>query len=356
MTLPAFRRAAGSVRPVDSVAARAAAERSDRLTKPPGSLGRVESVGIQLAAIAGQCPPPVPEPVTIAVFAADHGVVAEGVTAWPQEVTAQMVANFAAGGAAINVLARHLGAEVIVVDVGVATPVAAAGGVVLRRTVRPGTGNLAVEPAMSVADAGAALDAGAEVAWLAVQRGARLLVTGDMGIGNTTPSAAVVAALTGRPAGEVTGRGAGADPAMLARKVAAIEAGLCRLAGTADPLRVLTEVGGLEIAALAGYIVGGAAAGVPVLLDGVIAGAAALVAAALVPDAAGYLLAGHQSAEPGAAVALEHLGLRPLLALDLRLGEGSGAALAVPLVQLAARLLAEMATFDSAGVSEKPER
>ena len=195
----------------------------NQLTKPPGSLGQLERVGVQLAAIAGRCPPPVPEPVTIAVFAADHGVVAEGVTAWPQEVTAQMVANFCAGGAAINVLARHVGAEVIVVDVGVATPIHADTPGLLRRAVRPGTGNIAVEAAMTPAEARSALDVGADIAGQAADGGARMLVTGDMGIGNTTASAAVIAAITGLPAGAVTGRGAGADDAILARKTEVVE-------------------------------------------------------------------------------------------------------------------------------------
>jgi len=348
-----FVRAARTVTPVDMVAAQTAAVLHNQLTKPPGSLGMLERVGVQLAAIAGRCPPPVPEPVTIAVFAADHGVVAEGVTAWPQEVTAQMVANFCAGGAAINVLARHTGADVIVTDVGVATPVPSDAPGLVRRTVRPGTGNIAVEAAMTPVEARSALDVGADVATQAVAGGARMLVTGDMGIGNTTASAAVIAALTGLPATAVTGRGAGADDAILARKTEAVERALRRIPGQADPLLILTELGGLEIAALTGFIVGAAACRLPVMIDGVIAAAAALAAAALVPDAAKYLIGGHRSAEPGSAAALSHLGIEPLLDLQMRLGEGSGATLAVPLVQAAAKILAEMATFDSAGVAVK---
>jgi nicotinate-nucleotide--dimethylbenzimidazole phosphoribosyltransferase len=348
-----FDQAARAVTPVDAAAAQAAAELHDQLTKPPGSLGRLEKTGIQLCAIAGRCPPPVPEPVTVAVFAADHGVVAEGVTAWPQEVTAQMVANFCGGGAAISVLARHTGAEVIVVDVGVATPIPSDAPGLLRRAVRPGTGNIAVAAAMTLAEARIALDVGAVIAAEAAGRGSRMLVTGDMGIGNTTASAAVIAALTGLPAGAVTGRGAGADDAALARKTQVVERALRRVPAQADPMHVLAELGGLEIAALAGFIAGAAAARLPVVVDGVIAAAAALTAVALVPDAAGYLIGGHRSCEPGSAAALTQLGIEPLLDLEMRLGEGSGATLAVPLVQAAAKILAEMATFDAAGVAGK---
>jgi nicotinate-nucleotide--dimethylbenzimidazole phosphoribosyltransferase len=350
-----FDRAAGAVLPVDSAAGQAAAVLHNQLTKPAGSLGRLEKLGVQLAAIASRCPPPVPEPVTVAVFAADHGVVAEGVTAWPQEVTAQMVANFCAGGAAINVLARHVGAEVIVVDVGVATPIRANTPGLLQRAVRPGTGNIAAEAAMTQEEARSALDVGADIAAQAADGGARMLVTGDMGIGNTTASAAVIAAITGLPARAVTGRGAGADDAVLARKTEVVERARQRVPGRADPLLVLAELGGLEIAALAGFIVGGAARRLPVVIDGVIAAAAALVAAALVPDAAGYLIGGHRSHEPGSAAALSHLGIAPLLDLEMRLGEGSGATLAVPLVQAAAKVLGQMATFDSAGVADKQQ-
>jgi nicotinate-nucleotide--dimethylbenzimidazole phosphoribosyltransferase len=352
-----FADAAARVVPVDDAAARAAAEHHLRLTKPPGALGRLEAAGIQLAAIAGQSPPPVPEPAAVAVFAGDHGVLAEGVSPWPVDVTAQMVANFCAGGAAINVLARHAGARVVVVDVGVASDPPPHEALISAK-VRAGTGNLAIEPAMSIADATAALDAGAAVAAQLVAEGAAALVTGDMGIGNTTPSAALIAAFTGRPPIDVTGRGTGIDDATLARKVAVIERALARHAATTadpdEPLAILASLGGLEIAALAGFIIGGAAARVPVVVDGVIACAAALVAIALVPDAAGYCVAGHRSTEPGAAAALQHAGLIPLLDLDLRLGEGSGACLAVPVLQAAAKILREMATFDSAGVSSKP--
>jgi len=332
-------------------------------------LGRLEDAGVTLAAIAGVSPPPIPEPATVAVFAADHGVHAEGVSPWPQEVTAQMVANFCAGGAAINVLARQAGARVVVVDVGVASRLEPAPGLVDRK-VRPGTANLAREPAMSVAEARLALDVGAVTAAEAVAAGARCLLTGDMGIANTTPSAALIAAFTGRPAAEVTGRGTGVNDATLAHKVAVVEAGLARAtddgtlvpggpgpsgrwSGVADPLGVLASLGGLEIAALAGFVVSAAAARVPVVVDGVVALAGVLVAAALAPQAVSYCVAGHRSTEPGATAALAHLGLEPLLDLGLRLGEGTGACLALPLLQASARVLREMATFDAAGVTDK---
>ncbi len=366
-----FDDAMARVAPLDQKAAADAAVHHDRLTKPRGSLGRLESLAVQLAGISGTCPPGVPEPAAVAVFAGDHGVLAEGVSPWPQEVTAQMVANFCSGGAAINVLARHLGAEVVVVDVGVAaevpgpaSPAAAvadpgastpAGTGLISAKVRRGTRNLMVEPAMTRDEAVQALDVGASVAGDLVAKGVRALVTGDMGIGNTTPSAALIAAFCGRSAGEVAGRGTGIGDAELQRKIAVIDAALTRARNdpASDPLSTLASLGGLEIAALAGFIVGGAAARVPVLIDGVIAAAAAVVAGSLAPGCVDYCVAGHRSTEPGSSIALEHLGLEPLLDLELRLGEGTGACLALGVLQAAAKVSAEMATFDSAGVTEK---
>lgn len=346
------------VGPTDAAAERSALEHQGQLTKPAGSLGRVEALGVQLAAIAGIDPPPLPRPAAVAVFAGDHGVLAEGVSPWPQEVTGQMVANFVSGGAAINVLARQAGASVTVVDIGVASDLDALGLAgapnLLRRRVRAGTANLAAGPAMLDAEARQALDVGAAVAHDLVAGGARTLVTGEMGIGNTTPSAALIAALLTRPPSDVTGRGTGIDDDALARKVAVIDRALARVPADADadPVRLLAEVGGLEIAGLAGFIVGGASHRVPVVVDGVIAGAALLVAHALCPGVLPYVIAGHRSTEPGAAAVLDHLGLVPVLDLGLRLGEGSGACLALGVIEAAALVLQEMATFDSAAVKD----
>ncbi len=353
----AFAAARSLVAPVDDEAGGRALALQDQLTKPPGALGHLEALGVQLAAIAGASPPPLPRPAAVAVFAADHGVVAEGVTPWPQEVTGQMVANFVGGGAAINVLARQAGATVTVVDIGVASDLDALGldgaPSLLRRRVRAGTANLAAGPAMTRAEVQAALDVGAEVAATLAAAGANALVTGEMGIGSTTAAAAVIAALTGRTPATVTGRGTGIDDATLLRKVAVIDRALERLPADADARTVLAEVGGLEIAGLAGFIVGGAAARVPVVVDGVIAGAALLAALALSPGARPYVIAGHRSSEPGASAVLEVTGLRPALDLGMRLGEGSGACLALGVVEASALVLREMATFDAAGVSDK---
>jgi len=338
---------------LDAAAVAAARQRQDLLTKPRGALGQLEAVSVQLAGLAGECPPPVPEPAAVAIFAADHGVHAQRVTPWPQEVTAQMVANFLAGGAVANVLAGQVGARVCVVDVGVAAVLEPEDGL-LARKVRLGTADLAVGPAMTRAQAVEAVEVGIAVARDLVAAGARCLLTGDMGIANTTASAVLVAAFTGADPAEVTGRGTGIDDPTHARKVGVVARALAlHRPDPADPIGVLACVGGLEHAALAGFILGGAALRVPVLLDGVIAGAAALAAVALHPDAVAACIAGHRSVEPGHRLALAALGLRPLIDLDLRLGEGSGALLALPLVQAAARVLGDVATFDGAGVTDK---
>jgi nicotinate-nucleotide--dimethylbenzimidazole phosphoribosyltransferase len=252
------------------------------------------------------------------------------------------------------VLARQTGARVVVVDVGVAAKLDAAPGLA-RRKVRAGTGNLAREPAMSIAEAQDALDVGAAVAARLVVDGALCLVTGDMGIGNTTPSAALVAAFTRRAAADVTGRGTGIDDTMLAQKVETVERGLARTPRRDDPIAVLASLGGLEIAALTGFVVGGAAARVPIVVDGVIAGAALLTATRIVPGVVSFCFAGHRSTEPAARIVLDTLGLDPILDLELRLGEGSGACLALPVLAASARILGEMATFDAAGVTDKPD-
>lgn len=354
MTTSRLDEAASRLRPVDQAAMASATEHQDRLTKPRGALGELERIGIRLAGVAGSDPPPVPDPAAVAVFAGDHGVAAAGVTPWPSEVTAQMVGNFMAGGAAINVVARQTGARVVVVDVGVAADLEAGPGLVVRK-VRKGTDDLSVGPAMTREEASAAVEVGLDVARQLVSEGSRCLITGDMGIGNTTPSAALIAHFTGRSAPEVTGRGTGVDDSMLARKVAAVSDALERSSSIADDdhLGWLASVGGLEIAAIAGYAIGAAEAGVPLLVDGVIALAGLLVAACLAPPVVDYCFAGHRSTEPGADIALAHLGLSPILDLGMRLGEGSGACLALPVLQAAARILGEMATFDSAGVTDK---
>ncbi|MEV1332027.1 nicotinate-nucleotide--dimethylbenzimidazole phosphoribosyltransferase [Micromonospora costi] len=356
-----------TIGPLDEAAMAAARELHGRLTKPAGSLGALEELSVRLAGLAGACPPPLPEPAAVAIFAGDHGVHAQGVSPWPQEVTAQMIGNFLAGGAVVNAFARQAGAAVTVVDVGVATPLPAgdapAGdghvldpGVprLVDARVRPGTRDLAVTAALTRDEARAAVEVGIRVAHELVDAGAGILLTGDMGIGNTTPAAALVAAFTGTDPAGTTGRGTGVDDPTYRRKVEVVRAALERhRPDPADPLGVLAAVGGLEHAALAGLVLGAAGRRVPVLLDGVIACSAALAAAAFAPDAVGAMVAGHRSAEPGATLALRRLGLEPLIDLGLRLGEGTGALLALPVVTGAVRVLHEVATFDAAGVSEK---
>lgn len=334
----------------DAEAAAAARARLDSLTKPPGSLGRLEELAIRLAALRGG-PPRVEQPVVF-TFAADHGVVVEGVSAYPQIVTAQMVENFLRGGAAINVLARQAGARVVVADFGVANPISASAPLV-RCPVALGTANMARGPAMSRVQAQRALERGAELAEAAIADGADLLATGEMGIGNTTPASAITAALTGADPAAVTGRGTGVDEAAWRRKVEVVRRALAVNApDPRDGLEVLAKVGGFEIAGLTGVILAGAAHRVPVALDGFIAGAAALVAVRLAPTARHALFAAHRSTEPGHAIALAHLELSPYLELGMRLGEGTGAALFIHLARAAARVYLEMATFKSAGVSE----
>ncbi len=338
------------IEPVDENARAAARARQDSLTKPPGSLGRLEELAVQVAAITGRATPTIEERLVF-TFCGDHGVVAEGVSAFPGEVTPQMVRNFTQGGAAINVLARWAGARSVVVDVGVAVPLEDCPGV-LPRKVRPGTANLAQGPALTRAEAVAALEVGIRTFAETWSGRPALLALGEMGIGITTPAAAIAAAITGLPPAEVTGRGTGVDDARLAHKCAVIQRALdLNRPDASDGLDVLAKVGGLEIAAMAGAMLAGAAHRVPVVLDGFICGAAALVAAALAPRARDYFIAGHCSVEPGHRAVLAHLGLKPVVELDLRLGEGTGATLAIPIIDAACRLLAEMATFAEAGVA-----
>jgi nicotinate-nucleotide--dimethylbenzimidazole phosphoribosyltransferase len=339
--------------PLDEAAMAAARDRQARMTKPAGSLGSLEELSVRLAGLAAKCPPPLPEPAAVAVFAGDHGVHARGVTPWPQEVTAQMVQNFLAGGAVVNAFAAQAGAEVVVVDVGVAADLEPADGLLPRKVAR-GTADFTSGPAMDASQALTALHVGIDVARDLVAAGNRCLVTGDMGIANTTASAALVCAFTDADPAEATGRGTGVDAATYARKVGVVcEALALHDPDPSDPVGVLAALGGFEHAALAGFILGGAACRVPVILDGMIAGAAALAACALAPDARGACIAGHRSMEPGHSITLDRLGLQPIVDLGLRLGEGTGALLALPVVQSAVRALRDVATFDSAGVTEK---
>jgi nicotinate-nucleotide--dimethylbenzimidazole phosphoribosyltransferase len=342
-----------AIRPLDDDALAAARQRQAQMTKPAGSLGVLEDVSVQLAGLAAACPPPMPEPAAVAIFAADHGVHAQGVTPWPQEVTGQMVANFLAGGAVVNAFAAQAGAEVLVVDVGVSADLDQMPGLLPRKIGR-GTADFTSGPAMSREQAVAAIGVGIEVARDLVAAGNKCLLTGDMGIANTTASAALICAFTGRDAADVTGRGTGVDDVTLARKVAVVQRGLAlHRPDRDDPVGILAAFGGFEHAALAGYILAASALRVPVILDGVIAGSAALAACALAPGAACCLIAGHRSVEPGHTIAMAQVGIRPLVDLDLRLGEGTGALLALPIVQSAVRALRDVATFDSAGVTEK---
>ena len=320
----------------------------DAKTKPPGALGRIEALAARVAAVQ-QTLAPRADPARVVVFAADHGVAAQGVSAYPAAVTAQMVATAASGGAAVSVMARALGAAVEVWDVGVDADLAGVAGV-RHAKVRPGTRNLAAEPAMTAAECCAALDAGRQAATEAAEAGVRTLILGEMGIGNTTAAAALAAALVGLAPEQAVGRGTGVDDAGLARKADAVRRALAR--GVPDaPLGVLAAFGGLEIAAIAGAMLAAPGLGLVVLVDGFIASAAALVAVREDPAVRAHLVAGHRSAEAAHGAVLTALGLEPLLDLGLRLGEGTGAVLALPLVRAACAVLAEMATFDGAGVS-----
>jgi nicotinate-nucleotide--dimethylbenzimidazole phosphoribosyltransferase len=340
-----------SVQPLDAAAMDAARARQDRLTKPPGSLGRLEAISIQVAGITGQARPVIGDKVVI-TCAGDHGVVAQGVSAYPQEVTPQMVTNFLGGGAAINVLARHVGARVVVVDAGVAADFEPQPGLIIKK-VAPGTDDMTQGPAMSREQAVQAVEAGIEVVQDEIARGASLIATGDMGIGNTTPSSAIVASVTSLPVAEVTGRGTGIDDTTLAHKVAVIEHALAvNQPNPADALDVLSKVGGFEIGAIAGVILGAAARRVPVVVDGFISTAGALVAGGLARLTRDFMIAAHDSVEIGHRAMLDHLCLVPCLDFDLRLGEGTGAALVLSIVEAACKVLNEMATFESAGVSD----
>ena len=324
----------------------------NQLTKPPGALGFLEEMGVRLAAMQKTLKPRLGQGAVV-VCAADHGVVAEGVSAYPAEVTAQMLLNFQAGGAAINQIARASDAQVYVLDVGINSPVPSP------ERVRSGTGNIARGAAMTLTEAEQALQAGAQMARQAIAQGATILAAGDMGIGNTTAAAALTAALLGLEAQAVTGRGTGVDDVRYGRKLEVVRAALHRAQARlgdlaqAEPLEVLAELGGLEIAAIAGVFLAGAEAGLPLVSDGFPVTAGALLACRMEPGVRDYLFAGHRSLEPGHTRQLEALGLRPILELDMRLGEGTGAVLSFPVLRAAAAVMAGMATFAQAGVSQR---
>ena len=339
-----------AIRPLDRDAMDTAQARQNNLTKPPGSLGRLESISIQVAGITGQARPVLEDKIII-TCAGDHGVVAQGVSAFPQEVTPQMVRNFLNGGAAINVLARHVGARVVVVDAGVAADFDSQPGLVIKK-VAHGTDDMTQGPAMSQEQAIQSIEAGIEAVEDEITRGMSIVATGDMGIGNTTPSSAIAATITHLPVTRVTGRGTGIDNAQLAHKVAVIEKALAvNRPDPNDALDVLSKVGGFEIGAIAGVILGAAAHRIPAVIDGFISTAGALIAGGLAPLAHDYMIAAHVSVEIGHKAMLEHLSLVPCLDFDLRLGEGTGAALVLSIVEAACRVLDEMATFEDAGVS-----
>ena len=342
------------IAPLDQEAMAAARDRQDTLTKPLGSLGRLEDISVLLAGIYGQ---PIPQIRRKAVIlaAGDHGVVAEGVSAYPQEVTPQMVYNFLRGGAAINVLARHAVADIVILDAGVAADLAPHP---LLRSVKVarGTGNIAVGPAMTHQQAIQCIETGIEAAREQIAEGASLIACGDMGIGNTTSSSAITAVITGVDPALTTGQGAGLDDAALSHKREVVRRAIeVNRPDPRDGLDVLAKVGGFEIGVLAGAMLGTAASRRPVVVDGFISGAAALIAWTMAPTARHYFIASHQSVEPGHRVALDAMELAPLLDMGMRLGEGTGAALAMPIIEAAARCLAEMATFAEAGVSERSE-
>ena len=343
-----------SIKPLDKEAMAKARAKQDTLTKPPGSLGRLEELSVQLAGIQGKTMPQIKHKAII-VMAGDHGVVAEKIGNWPQEVTAQMVRNFLRGGAGINVIARQVGVRVIVVDMGVAADLKP-DPALLSKKISYGTQNMTLGPTMTVEQAVKAIEAGIGIAIDETAKGLDIIGTGDMGIGNTTASSAICAVVTGKTVAEVTGRGTGLSDEQLAHKVAVIERALrVNHPDPAQPLDMLAKLGGFEIGGLVGVMLGAAAKRIPVVIDGFISGAAALIATALSPGLKDYLIAAHISAEPGHRVLLEHLGLKPLLNLDMRLGEGTGAALGIFLAETATRILTEMATFTEAGVSEGEE-
>ncbi|MFN3491340.1 MAG: nicotinate-nucleotide--dimethylbenzimidazole phosphoribosyltransferase [Anaerolineales bacterium] len=342
-----------TIKPLNESAMQFARERQNQLTKPAGSLGRLEELSIQLAGITGKNIPQIKNKVII-VMAGDHGVVAEGVSAYPQEVTPQMVLNFLHGGAAINVLARHIGARVVVVDMGVASEIDTNDEKLIRRKIGLGTMNMTQGQAMKREQAEESIQSGIEIALTEISKGADIIGTGDMGIGNTTPSAAIACALMNVSAEKIAGRGTGVDDEGLKRKISVIEKSLqVNKPNANDGIDVLSKIGGFEIGGLAGVMIGAASKNIPVMVDGFISTAAAMIAVTIAPACKNYLIFAHRSKENGHALMLEWLGVKPLLDLDMRLGEGTGAALGISLAEAACKILSGMATFGEAGVSEK---
>ncbi len=341
-----------SIPPFDEKAAEAAQARQASLTKPLGSLGKLERLAVRLAGMTGKVRPRFEKKAHI-IMAADHGIAEEGVSAYPQEVTPQMVLNFLSGGAAVNIFARMAKAELTVVDIGVTYDFGGVEGL-LDRKIAMGTQNMLHGPAMSREQAEQSIQIGMDVANDLIDSGAQLLGIGEVGIGNTTPSATIIAMLSGKPVAEVTSRGTGLDDPGLAHKIKVIEAVIERHKDDCgDPIAMLANVGGFELGGMAGVVLAAASRRVPVVVDGYIAGAAALIAIGLAPEAQKYLIASHESAEPGAKICTQLLGLEALFDLNFRLGEGTGSVLAFQLVEAAARIQDEMATFDEAGVDEK---
>ncbi|MDI6886571.1 MAG: nicotinate-nucleotide--dimethylbenzimidazole phosphoribosyltransferase [archaeon] len=339
------------IKALDERAMSIARERQDNLTKPARSLGSLEDLSIKIAGITGNPMPKLKDKVII-TMAGDHGVAEEGVSAFPKEVTAQMIFNFLSGGAGINVLARHVGARVVVVDMGVAVDIK--DEMLVNKKIAYGTANMTKRPAMRYEDAARSIGAGIEVLELEAEKGMDIVGVGDMGIGNTTPSSAIAAVITGEAVREVTGRGTGIDDEALEQKINVIEEAIrVNNPNKKDPIDVLAKVGGFEVGGMAGVMLAAASHRIPVVIDGFISGAAALIAYEIAPDVRDYMIAAHRSVERGHSVILDYIGLKPLLDLNMRLGEGTGAALGISIVEAACKILTEMKTFKEAGVSEE---
>ncbi len=338
------------IKALDEHAMKIARERQDNLTKPRRSLGSLEDLSIKIAGITGNPTPRIKDKVII-TMAGDHGVAEEGVSAFPKEVTAQMIFNFLSGGAGINVLARHVGARVVVVDMGVAVDIK--DEMLVNKKIAYGTANMAKRPAMRYEDALRSIDAGIDVLELEIKKGMDIVGVGDMGIGNTTPSSAIAAVITGEAVREVTGRGTGLDDEALEQKISVIEVAIrVNKPNRKDPIDVLAKVGGFELGGMVGVMLAAASHRIPVVIDGFISGAAALIAYEIAPAVRDYMIAAHRSVERGHSVILDYIGLKPLLDLNMRLGEGTGAALGISIVDAACKVLTEMKTFEEAGVSE----